>query len=306
MAKITDESADAHFTLTPAELTLAQLRGVMAVPARVTLAASSWPQVEAAARVVERAAQGEAAVYGVNTGFGKLATTRISADQIEELQRRLVLSHMCGVGPALPGLVVRLVLALKAASLARGHSGVRRETIELLVTLLDHDALPVIPAKGSVGASGDLAPLAHLAGCLLGRGEIRHDGRAQPAADVLGAIGAVPLTLAAKEGLALLNGTQVSTSLALAGLVRRRRGLRCRADRRRDERRCGAGQRRAVRSAAQPGARPAGPDPGRRAARGPARRQRDPRLASGRVRARAGSLQPALPAAGHGGLSRAA
>jgi histidine ammonia-lyase len=125
---------------------------------------------------------------------------------------------MCGIGPALPDPVVRLTLALKAASLARGHSGARRVTIELLLALIAHDALPVIPAKGSVGASGDLAPLAHLAGCLIGEGEIRLRGEAMPATQALGAIGAVPLTLAAKEGLALINGTQVSNALALAGL----------------------------------------------------------------------------------------
>ena len=119
---------------------------------------------------------GGAPVYGINTGFGKLATVRIAPDQIEELQRRLVLSHMCGLGPPLPDPVVRLVLALKAASLALGYSGVRRRTIELLLALLEHDALPVIPAKGSVGASGDLAPLAHLAGGLIGEGEVRLDG----------------------------------------------------------------------------------------------------------------------------------
>ena len=135
-----------------------------------------WPGVEAAQAVVEQAARGGAPVYGINTGFGKLATVRIAPDQIEELQRRLVLSHMCGVGPPLPDPVVRLVLALKAASLARGHSGVRRRTIELLLALLAHDALPVIPAKGSVGASGDLAPLAHLAGALIGVGEVRLGG----------------------------------------------------------------------------------------------------------------------------------
>ena len=131
------------------------------------------PAVEAAAGGGRAAARGAAPVYGINTGFGKLATTRIAPDQIEELQRRLVLSHMCGLGPPLPDPVVRLVLALKAASLALGYSGVRRRTIELLLALLEHDALPVIPAKGSVGASGDLAPLAHLAGCLIGDGEIR-------------------------------------------------------------------------------------------------------------------------------------
>ncbi len=145
---------------------------------------------------------------------------RIAPDQIEELQRRLVLSHMCGLGPPLPDAVVRLVLALKAASLALGHSGVRRRTVELLLALLNHDALPVIPAKGSVGASGDLAPLAHLAGSLIGVGEVRLDGAVMTAAAALARIGEQPLTLAAKEGLALLNGTQVSTALALLGLFR--------------------------------------------------------------------------------------
>ncbi|MGH6944567.1 MAG: histidine ammonia-lyase [Geminicoccaceae bacterium] len=177
-----------------------------------------WPRVEAAARVVEEAARGVRPVYGINTGFGKLAMTRIAPEQIKELQRRLVVSHMCGCGPALPDPVVRLVLVLKAASLARGHSGVRRRTVELLLALYNHDALPMIPAKGSVGASGDLAPLAHLTGCLLGLGEMRHGGTALPAAEVLATIGEEPLTLGAKEGLALLNGTQVSSALALAGL----------------------------------------------------------------------------------------
>ena len=211
-------SEPATLTLTPGALTLGQLQTLMARPHRLALSEACWPAVEAAAALVAEVAAGDAAVYGVNTGFGKLASVRIAQDQIEELQRRLVLSHMCGVGSALPDPVVRLTLALKAASLARGHSGVRRATIDLLLTLLEHDALPVIPAKGSVGASGDLAPLAHLAGCLIGEGEVRLRGSVVPAAEALRAIGAAPLTLAAKEGLALINGTQVSNALALAGL----------------------------------------------------------------------------------------
>jgi histidine ammonia-lyase len=206
--------------VTPGYLTLGQLRALCVGKHRLRLDESCWPAVEAAQAVVDRAARGGAAVYGINTGFGKLATTRIAPDQIEELQRRLVLSHMCGIGPPLPDPVVRLVLALKAASLALGHSGVRRRTIELLLALIEHDALPVIPAKGSVGASGDLAPLAHLAGVLIGVGEVRLEGAVLPAAAALARIGAEPLTLAAKEGLALLNGTQVSTALALIGLFR--------------------------------------------------------------------------------------
>jgi histidine ammonia-lyase len=206
--------------LAPAALSFDQLRAIAREAQKVVLDEGCWPAVEAAAEVVERAARGGAPVYGINTGFGKLATVRIAPDQIEELQRRLVLSHMCGLGPALPDPVVRLVLVLKATSLALGYSGVRRRTIELLLALINHDALPVIPAKGSVGASGDLAPLAHLAGSLLGVGEVRLDGTVLPAAEALARIGEQPLTLAVKEGLAFLNGTQVSTALALAGLFR--------------------------------------------------------------------------------------
>jgi histidine ammonia-lyase len=204
--------------LRPGALSFAQLRALATAAHNVVLDEGCWPAVEAAAEVVARAARGSAPVYGINTGFGKLATVRIAPDQIEELQRRLVLSHMCGLGPALPDPVVRLVLALKAASLALGYSGVRRRTIELLLALLKHNALPVIPAKGSVGASGDLAPLAHLAGSLIGEGEVSLSGAVMPAAEALARIGERPLALAAKEGLALLNGTQVSTALALIGL----------------------------------------------------------------------------------------
>jgi histidine ammonia-lyase len=210
----------ATIQLSPGALSFGQLRGFAKGAQKIVLDEGCWPAVEAAADVVERAARGGAPVYGINTGFGKLATVRIAPDQIEELQRRLVLSHMCGLGPALPDPVVRLVLALKATSLALGYSGVRRRTIELLLALINHDALPVIPAKGSVGASGDLAPLAHLAGTLIGVGEVRLDGTVLPAAEALARIGEQPLTLAAKEGLAFLNGTQVSTALALVGLFR--------------------------------------------------------------------------------------
>jgi histidine ammonia-lyase len=209
--------------LTPGAIGPDALAPLASGPVRVQLDDAVWPGVEAAAAVVERAATGSQPVYGINTGFGRLATTRIASDQIEELQRRLVVSHMCGVGEVLPDRVVRLVLALKAASLARGHSGVRRTTVERLLQLLDADALPVVPAQGSVGASGDLAPLAHLAGCLIGLGEIRLANRTLPATDALQRLGLAPLRLGAKEGLALLNGTQVSTALALDGLHRAQR-----------------------------------------------------------------------------------
>jgi histidine ammonia-lyase len=157
--------------------------------------------------------------YGVNTGFGKLASVRIADADLAKLQSNLILSHAVGTGPALPDEVVRLLLAMKAASLARGASGVRPVVIEALTNALKADALPVIPAKGSVGASGDLAPLAHMTAALMGYGEIRLKGESLPAADALKRAGLTPLALGAKEGLALINGTQVSTTLALTGLA---------------------------------------------------------------------------------------
>jgi histidine ammonia-lyase len=169
--------------------------------------------------VSEISASGDAA-YGINTGFGRLASTRIPRDQLELLQRNLVLSHAVGVGAPLPAEVVRLTLILKIASLARGSSGVRMELVQSLLQLLNANVLPLIPAKGSVGASGDLAPLAHLAATLLGVGDVTIDGSVATAAQGLRAAGLAPLTLAPKEGLALLNGTQVSTALALVNFFR--------------------------------------------------------------------------------------
>ncbi|MEA3133557.1 MAG: histidine ammonia-lyase, partial [Gammaproteobacteria bacterium] len=156
--------------------------------------------------------------YGINTGFGLLAQTRIPTEQLELLQKNLLLSHAAGVGNALPDAVVRLILALKINALARGHSGVTQHLIDALAALLEHEVYPVIPAQGSVGASGDLAPLAHMSAVLLGVGSVRVGGKVLPATDGLRLAGLEPIKLHAKEGLALINGTQVSTALALAGL----------------------------------------------------------------------------------------
>ncbi|HYI73456.1 MAG TPA: histidine ammonia-lyase, partial [Skermanella sp.] len=169
------------------------------------------------ATVADVIARGDAA-YGINTGFGLLARKRIPNDSLRELQTRLVLSHAAGTGAPLSAATVRLILVLKAASLARGHSGVRPIVIESLLALVNRGVLPVIPSKGSVGASGDLAPLAHLTAALIGIGEVTVGGKTVPAAEGLSAAGLQPLVLEAKEGLALLNGTQVSTALALQGL----------------------------------------------------------------------------------------
>ena len=212
-------------TLVPGQIPLSTLRSLWAGPQVIMVDERARPAVDAAAAAVARVIAEHRTVYGVNTGFGLLARTRIDDARLAELQRALLLSHAAGTGPALDDAVVRLVLALKAASLARGHSGVRWQVIEALVALADANVLPCVPSQGSVGASGDLAPLAHLCGVLIGEGEVRIGGRVVPAADGLAHAGIAPLTLAPKEGLALINGTQVSTALALAGLFMHERAL---------------------------------------------------------------------------------
>ena len=200
------------------ELTLSALRGIYQQPVALRLAAHDRGRIAVASSLVDKIIAGGDAAYGINTGFGLLAQTRIPSDQLELLQRNLLLSHATGVGDALPDAVVRLILALKINALARGHSGITMAVIDALLALLEHEVYPVIPAQGSVGASGDLAPLAHLSTALLGIGEVRVGGTVRPAADGLRVAGLKPLKLRAKEGLALINGTQVSTALALAGL----------------------------------------------------------------------------------------
>jgi len=192
-------------------------------PARLTQSCAG--AIAASAERVAKAARGESLVYGVNTGFGKLARTRISADQTETLQRNLVLSHACGVGAPIGEAETRLMMALKLLSLGRGASGVRPETVALIEAMLARGVIPVIPGQGSVGASGDLAPLAHMAAAMIGEGEAVHAGARLPAAEALAKAGLKPLTLGPKEGLALINGTQFSTALALAALFRARRAL---------------------------------------------------------------------------------
>ena len=199
---------------------LASLRAILAGERAPTLAAADYARLDASAAAVARVLSHGDAVYGVNTGFGLLASTRIADDKLGQLQRNLVLSHCCGVGEALPDRIVRLVMALKIIGLARGHSGVRRVVVDTLEKLLAAQAYPVIPSQGSVGASGDLAPLAHMSAALIGEGRIRLKGEELAAKDALQRIGVAPLTLGPKEGLALLNGTQVSTALALDALFR--------------------------------------------------------------------------------------
>lgn len=185
--------------------------------ATLQIDAGATRRVEESSAALQRVLASGRTVYGINTGFGLLAEKRISNADLAQLQTNLVLSHACGTGPALDAGVVRLVLLLKLHSLAQGYSGVRLTVLQHLARLLEANALPVIPAQGSVGASGDLAPLAHLSASLLGVGEIAWQGQRLPADKVLQQIGLPPLELGAKEGLALLNGTQVSTALAIAG-----------------------------------------------------------------------------------------
>jgi histidine ammonia-lyase len=179
---------------------------------------SSQARVAASAAAVERIVASGETVYGVNTGFGLLANQRIPAERLAELQRNLILSHSCGLGEPLPRHVVRLMIVLKLLGLGRGYSGVRPAVIDALQALLDRDAMPLIPSQGSVGASGDLAPLAHLVAALMGEGRIDVAGEILPAADALARIGLEPLVLGPKEGLALINGTQASTAIALDAL----------------------------------------------------------------------------------------
>jgi histidine ammonia-lyase len=199
-------------------LTLAQLRRIYEHRAVIRLAAHDRARIAEATALVDKIVATGDAAYGINTGFGLLAQTRIPTEQLELLQRNLLLSHAAGVGAALPDPVVRLILALKINALTRGYSGVTQGLIDALSALLEHEVYPVIPAQGSVGASGDLAPLAHMSTVLLGIGSVRVRGKVLPAMEGLRLAGLEPVKLRAKEGLALINGTQVSTALALSGL----------------------------------------------------------------------------------------
>ncbi len=211
--------SEAHTVqLQPGALTLAQLRTIWRSAAPIALPAEADTPMRASADTITRIVAHGDAVYGVNTGFGKLAQTRIADHELETLQRNLVLSHAAGVGEPLPDHVVRLILAMKAASLARGFSGVRPQVVHTLMALCNARIMPIIPARGSVGASGDLAPLAHMTLAIIGEGDVRVDDAVQPAAQALMHAGIAPLSLGPKEGLALINGTQVSTALALHGV----------------------------------------------------------------------------------------
>jgi len=207
-------------TLTPGMVSLTQLERIFrqGLPARLDDSARAG--IAAAAHHIAAAAGGTVAVYGVNTGFGKLASVKIAPQDTAKLQENLILSHSCGVGDPMPRDVARLMMVLKLLSLGRGASGVRPEVVALIEGMLAADVTPLIPDQGSVGASGDLAPLSHMTAVMIGHGEAMVDGHVKPGAEALAIKGLSPISLGAKEGLALINGTQFSTAYALAGLFR--------------------------------------------------------------------------------------
>ncbi|MBE7732834.1 histidine ammonia-lyase [Devosia faecipullorum] len=210
-------------TLRPGSVPLDDLAAIYWTSENAVLDRAFDGGIEKAAARIAAIANGNEPVYGVNTGFGKLASIRIDAADVATLQRNLILSHCCGVGEALPQAIVRLIMALKLISLGRGASGVRLDVVRLIEGMLAKNVIPVIPEKGSVGASGDLAPLAHMAAVMMGEGEAFYQGERLAGGVALAQAGLSPLVLAAKEGLALINGTQTSTALALAGLFRAHR-----------------------------------------------------------------------------------
>lgn len=212
-------------TLSPGNVTLDQLERFWREGASVQLEATSKSAIEAAAEIVAMVAEGDAAIYGVNTGFGKLASVRIAPEDTETLQRNLVLSHCCGIGEPLETETARLMMVLKLISIGRGASGIRWKTVELLQDLLDKGVTPTIPSQGSVGASGDLAPLAHMAATLIGEGEAVFEGDRMSSAEALQRAGLAPVRLGPKEGLGLINGTQFSTACALAEYFRAIRNI---------------------------------------------------------------------------------
>ncbi|MCO5731239.1 histidine ammonia-lyase [Rhizobium sp. SSA_523] len=210
-------------TLTPGSVSLKDLEQIYWSGDAVRIEPAFHAGIEKAARRIAEIASANAPVYGVNTGFGKLASIKIDAADVATLQRNLILSHCCGVGQPLPENITRLIMALKLISLGRGASGVRLEIVLLIEQMLEKGVIPVIPEKGSVGASGDLAPLAHMTATMMGHGEAYYAGERMESAAALEKAGLAPIALAAKEGLALINGTQTSTALALAGLFRAHR-----------------------------------------------------------------------------------
>ena len=204
--------------LKPGHTSLSDLRSIWLGCLSVQLDNEARPAIDAAAALVAKAAAGNEAVYGVNTGFGKLASVKIESKDTATLQRNLILSHCCGVGEPLDVATTRLMMVLKLLSLGRGASGTVWATIDQIQKMLAKDVIPIIPDQGSVGASGDLAPLAHMAAAMMGHGDAIFEGKRMSATEALQLAGLAPIVLGPKEGLGLINGTQFSTACALVGL----------------------------------------------------------------------------------------
>ncbi len=217
--EITDGVIMIKLELQPGKLGFSDLRRLLNEDTILEIEPASQERIQASEKLISQIINEDQTVYGINTGFGLLASTRINTSELEALQRSIVLSHAAGTGAIFSDQTVRLILALKINSLARGYSGVKPETIEALLRLYNAKIYPCIPSQGSVGASGDLAPLAHLSAILIGVGEARHQGKTISASEALAKVNLKPIKLAPKEGLALLNGTQVSTALAIQGLL---------------------------------------------------------------------------------------
>ncbi len=207
-----------ELNIIPGAMTLSDLRKVSRSPVKLSLDSGALPAIQESTKVVDDIIAEDRTVYGINTGFGLLANTRIAAEDLDELQRSIVLSHAAGIGELMNDATVRLVMTLKINSLSRGFSGIRLSVIETMIALVNKEVYPCIPQKGSVGASGDLAPLAHMSAVLIGEGKARYKGEIISGQAALAIAGVEPIRLAPKEGLALLNGTQASTALALEGL----------------------------------------------------------------------------------------
>lgn len=206
------------FTISSEVFSLQDLRKIWQQPNIIEVDDHMLQGVIRSRHTIEQVAASDETVYGVNTGFGLLANVQIAKDELDTLQRNLVISHATGVGKPIDTNTTRLIMALKAMSLSQGVSGIHPNTLKLLLDMINHEIYPIIPEKGSVGASGDLAPLAHLTSAMIGLGEVNYHGDVIPAMEALNAAGLSPIKLGPKEGLALLNGTQVSTGLALKGL----------------------------------------------------------------------------------------
>ena len=207
-----------NLLLKPGLLGLSELRKISRSPVNLSLDPAAIPDIEASMHVVEQVIAEDRTVYGINTGFGLLANTKIAPEDLEVLQKSIVLSHAAGIGKFMSDETVRLMMVLKINSLSRGYSGIRLKVINALIDLVNAQVYPCVPQKGSVGASGDLAPLAHMSTVLLGEGQARHNGKIITGLEAMQIAGLEPITLAPKEGLALLNGTQASTAFALEGL----------------------------------------------------------------------------------------